>query len=262
MSVVDRVALITGGARGIGKAVGEELLRRGAKGVAIVDIDVDEGEATRDEFNSKYGSERAYFSKCDVASEEDLKATFQKTKAHFGRLDIVCNNALTYDDVNVSKFIEISLSAAIRGTYLAVEHIGKANGGNGGIVINTGSMAGLWPVPLIPCYCAAKAGVIHFTRSVADEPLLKQNGVRVNVLCLDNVDSGPHRYDAMKAGYRYGNLLVNITKERKAFELSEVADAFLRVIEDETLNGAVCTMIIDKGFEVMKFPPLPTDEPS
>ncbi|XP_077983306.1 15-hydroxyprostaglandin dehydrogenase [NAD(+)]-like [Glandiceps talaboti] len=257
MSLTERVALVTGAAKGIGRAVSEEMLRQGAKGVALLDVDTEEGEKTKEEFASNFSNEKVLFIKCDVSLESDLKAAFQKTKTHFGRLDIVCNNALMYDDANVSKFIEVSLSAVIRGTYLAVEHFGKDKGGDGGVVINTGSMAGMIPFPLLPCYCAAKAGVMHFTRSVADEPLVKQNGVRVNVLCLDNVDVGPHRFQQIKS-FRYGQIVQNVLKEMKALELRDVTGAFMKVIKDETLNGAVCTMTLAKGFEVMKFPEILT----
>nr|XP_002730800.1 PREDICTED: 15-hydroxyprostaglandin dehydrogenase [NAD(+)]-like isoform X1 [Saccoglossus kowalevskii] len=160
---------------------------------------------------------------------------------------------MTYNDNDVSTFIEVLLSAAIRGTYLGVDFMGKTNGGNGGLVINTGSMAGLWPVPIIPCYCAAKAGLIHFTRSAAEEPMLQQNGIRINVICLDNVDVGPHRFDAMKR-FKYGQILENVTKERKSLSLSEAVSGFIRVIEDESLNGSVVSLLVDKGYEVMEFP--------
>ncbi|XP_070562357.1 15-hydroxyprostaglandin dehydrogenase [NAD(+)]-like [Ptychodera flava] len=93
MDISGKVALVTGGANGIGKAIVEMLLRKEAKGVGIVDIDPINGQEVAASLQKTFGDERVVFVKCDVTSNEQLKSAFEDIKKKFGRLDIVCNNA-------------------------------------------------------------------------------------------------------------------------------------------------------------------------
>ncbi|XP_006823253.1 15-hydroxyprostaglandin dehydrogenase [NAD(+)]-like [Saccoglossus kowalevskii] len=80
-------------------------------------------------------------------------------------------------------------TAIIEGTYLAVKYMGTQNGGKGGVVVNAGSISGLRPHNLAAVYVASKHGVIGFTRSVALEPDMVRNGVRVVAKCPNTVDT-------------------------------------------------------------------------
>ncbi|XP_070537066.1 15-hydroxyprostaglandin dehydrogenase [NAD(+)]-like [Ptychodera flava] len=168
MEFSGKVALVTGGAEGIGKGIVETLMAHGILGVAVLDINEEKGMETCKHFTSKYSDSKVEFFRCDVSEEESLKDTFFRAYQHFGRLDIVCNNAGIVDEYNWDRMLKTNLHAVIRGTYLAVELMGTKYGGNGGVVVNVSSIAGLLnQFSLCPVYCAAKYGVVGFTRSAA-----------------------------------------------------------------------------------------------
>ncbi|KAJ8027793.1 15-hydroxyprostaglandin dehydrogenase [NAD(+)] [Holothuria leucospilota] len=93
MKVTDKVAIVTGGASGIGKGLCSRLLENGAKFVAILDFDPEKGQNTATEFSSKYGTERVKFYHCDVTDESKMKSTFREVYDVYGALDIFANNA-------------------------------------------------------------------------------------------------------------------------------------------------------------------------
>lgn len=113
----------------------------------------------------------AYFVQCDVTKYDRQVALFQAAQRHFGRVDIIINNAgiaesvpLWKDDKGLwKKVIDIDLSAVVEGTRLGIEALQKQ--GTGGVIINTASLAGLYPQAMTPAYSAAKFGVVGLTRS-------------------------------------------------------------------------------------------------
>ncbi|XP_006821834.2 15-hydroxyprostaglandin dehydrogenase [NAD(+)]-like [Saccoglossus kowalevskii] len=144
MNIEGKVALITGAGhvKGIGYAIVRQLLGKRVKGVGILDINDENGREVLDILQNEFGEHRVIYVNCDVTSKTDLEGAFEKVKTHFGRLDIVCNNAGIQNEVNWELTLNINLMGTIRGTYLALEHMGVNYGGRGGIVINTASIAG------------------------------------------------------------------------------------------------------------------------
>ncbi|PWA29841.1 hypothetical protein CCH79_00019535, partial [Gambusia affinis] len=114
---------------------------------------------------------------------------FQRTVDQFGRLDIVINNAGINNEKNWEKTIQVNLTSVIKGTYLALEHMSKEYGKQGGTIINVSSMAAFLHSPHQPVYTATKHGVIGFTRAMADAAAQDDYGVRINVLCPAFVDT-------------------------------------------------------------------------
>lgn len=116
----------------------------------------------------------AYFVKCDVTNYDHQVEMFKAAEKYFGGVDIIVNNAgiaekrpLWEDEAGVwKKVIDIDLSAVIEGTRLGVAALKKQ--GHGGVIINTASLAGLYPQIKTPVYSAAKFGVIGLTRSFKD----------------------------------------------------------------------------------------------
>ncbi|XP_028838423.1 15-hydroxyprostaglandin dehydrogenase [NAD(+)]-like isoform X2 [Denticeps clupeoides] len=182
MALDGKVAVVTGAARGLGKAITEILLKNGAK-VAFLDVSEKEGKAAKATFDAEFGAGRTLFLACDVSSEQSLKDVFQKTVQRFGRLDILCNNAATVDEVNWETTIEVNLKGVVRGTYMALEHMKKQNGGRGGVIINVASILGLTELSSIPIYTASKHGVVGFSRAMAEASAAAGYGVRICILC-------------------------------------------------------------------------------
>ncbi|XP_069687847.1 15-hydroxyprostaglandin dehydrogenase [NAD(+)]-like [Periplaneta americana] len=178
-----KVALVTGGAIGIGFSTCKELLKNGVKVVVVCDVDSQKGEAAVKEMRSQYGEGRVVFMKTDVSDAKSLEEAFKKTITTHNGLDIVVNNAGIINEKEWEKSIAVNLNGVIRGTLLALEHMGKDKGGKGGIVVNMSSVCGIHPIPCTPMYNATKHGVLAFTRTIGGEYHYDITGVRVTALC-------------------------------------------------------------------------------
>jgi NAD(P)-dependent dehydrogenase (short-subunit alcohol dehydrogenase family) len=176
-----KVAIITGGASGIGEATVRLFTEEGAR-VLIADIQDEKGQLLEDEFE-----ESAEYFHADVSREVDVKAAVDSALDRFGRLDCMFNNAGIagptgpIERVTVDCFDE-AVGVLLRGVFLGIKHAAPVMKRQGsGSIINTSSVAGIRTGYGNHVYSAAKAAVIQLTRSVAME--LGESGVRVNCIC-------------------------------------------------------------------------------
>ncbi|XP_046752279.1 15-hydroxyprostaglandin dehydrogenase [NAD(+)]-like [Diprion similis] len=183
MDVGGKIALVTGAASGIGFAYATELLRNGAKHVAILDLASSNGEESAKKLNAEFGNGKAIFIVCDVTKAQELEAAFAKTVKEFGSLDIVINNAGIMDDARWELEIGINFTAVVRGTMLGFQYMGKDKGHKGGVIVNISSVAGLVTGPSFPVYIATKHAVIGLTRSFGLPYHFEKTGVRVISMC-------------------------------------------------------------------------------
>lgn len=178
--VEGKVAIVTGGAVGIGRATAELLAREGAK-VAVTDVNVEEGEKTTARIHDD-GHEAAFFEH-DVASEEQWQRIVTQVQDTFGMPDVLVNNAGIYlikpmEETTVAEWRRL-MNINVTGVFLGMKHCTprmKENGG--GSVINLSSVAGLIGAANHTCYGASKGAVRIMTKDAAIE--LAQTGVRVN----------------------------------------------------------------------------------
>ena len=170
MDPKSRVAVITGGAAGIGLAAAKLLAASGAR-LVIADIDSAAGAAAVREIEASGGE--ACFVHTDVTRRGNLEKMLDFAVQRFSRVDIVDNNAgiseigrgfLAPGSRFWEKTLVMDLETVIRGTQLAVQQLRRQGGGD--VIINTASMGGLIPMAMSPVCAASKAGVIHFTRSL------------------------------------------------------------------------------------------------
>ncbi|XP_061104225.1 15-hydroxyprostaglandin dehydrogenase [NAD(+)]-like [Conger conger] len=256
MALSDKVALVTGAGQGLGKGFSDILLKNGAK-VALLDINETVGKSAKADFDKEYGEDRTIFLKCDVTSDEQLKDAFQKTIERFGRIDIMSNNAGIVDETNWEKTVAVNLNAVIRGTYLALQHMKKDTGGEGGVIVNTASIAGLGPVLLLPVYAATKHAVVGFSRSVADASMMSGYGVRINTLCPTFVKTPLLEFmsNAGTAGqfFHLFHLVQDIQARIGIIEVPAVAEGFLQLVIDEDKNGAVM-VVKEEGCSYVDLP--------
>uniref|UniRef100_A0A3B4XW10 Zgc:56585 n=1 Tax=Seriola lalandi dorsalis TaxID=1841481 RepID=A0A3B4XW10_SERLL len=129
------VAVVTGAALGIGKAITEILLQNGAK-VVVLDVNETPGKSLKEDLDKQYGQERTLFLNCDVESQEQIKAALQKTVETFGGIDIL-------NESEWKKTVSVNLTGVMKVAYLALEHMNKLTGGRGGVIVNTASIAGM-----------------------------------------------------------------------------------------------------------------------
>ncbi|XP_059207044.1 15-hydroxyprostaglandin dehydrogenase [NAD(+)]-like [Centropristis striata] len=237
MALNGKTAVVTGAAMGIGKAITEILLQNGAK-VALLDWNETAGKSLKEALDKQYGQENTLFFKCNVESEEQIKAAFQKTVETFGGIDILCNNAGIMNETEWEKTISINLVAVVRVTYLALEHMNKLAGGRGGVMVNTASIAGLLPVRCCPVYSAAKHGVIGFTRAFAATSTGAGYGIRINAVCPSYVRTDLYSNIYSSLGpFCHLALSVEQCEETGVINPSEVAECVLQLVTDETKNG-------------------------
>jgi 15-hydroxyprostaglandin dehydrogenase (NAD) len=242
MEIEGKVAVVSGGASGIGRAAVLALAELGAK-VVVADVDEDGGRQTVEMAGAKGGS--AAFRLCDVTKTEDLGSAFDSAVEHFGRFDIAFNNAgisgedLFADDPgHWSRIIDIDLTAVIDATRLAVRKLRLA--GNAGVIINTASLIGLWPMASAPVYAAAKAGVVNFSRSLAY--LAEESNIRVNAICPEIVDTPM----ALGLGEE---ALEELRTAGGMLRPEDIAAGVVELIEDDSRFGAVMQVTLLGGRE-------------
>jgi NAD(P)-dependent dehydrogenase (short-subunit alcohol dehydrogenase family) len=208
----DRVAVITGGASGMGRATALRFLDEGAS-VVVADLNAGTGKETVELAEKRKAASRIRFIKTDVSREADVAAMIELAMTEFGRLDVVFNNAGIGGAIGSlleteAEDWDFTFDVLVRGVFLGIKHGARAMKatGLGGSIINTASVAGLSGGAGPAAYSAAKAAVINLTRSAALE--LAEHRIRVNTICpggiltpllhRGNVDQVRRRLDGLQ----------------------------------------------------------------
>lgn len=252
MKIAGKVALVTGGASGIGKAVSLTLLEKGAKLVTILDVDAKGGETVTSEFSCKFGADRVKFIECDLCQEDQLKNSFQEAYDVYGALDIVVNNAGILSRDN-RKTVELNLMAVINGTFIAEKLMTREKRSEKGVIVNTASMGGLQPSTVSNAsYVASKHGVVGFTRALSNSTDAFSKDLRVAAICPAGVDTNllttctlkNEDFDKRVEIFRKGNNIVT---------MDMVMDAYIMVIEDDSLHCAIVKVTNTTGVKLVEF---------
>ncbi|WP_192036076.1 L-iditol 2-dehydrogenase [Halomonas sp. YLGW01] len=189
MKLHDKVAVVTGGARGIGLAIAERYLAEGAR-VVVADIDttaIDQAVARLD------GGERVLGLRLDVCDRASIDALVDEVTLRFGGIDILVNNAAVFDMAPVLEVTEESIdrqfAVNVKGAFFTLQAVARAMvaRGRGGKIINMASQAGRRGEPLVSVYCASKAAMISLTQSCGLS--LIEHGIHVNGIAPGVVDT-------------------------------------------------------------------------
>jgi NAD(P)-dependent dehydrogenase (short-subunit alcohol dehydrogenase family) len=244
-----KVAIITGGASGIGRATAHLLASEGAL-VAIVDINPEQGEAVRKEILANGGN--AIFTICDVTRSKDCQDVVKVVCDQFGRLDILFNNAGIIRRANVITTTEEDwdrvMDVNVKSIFLMSKYvipIMAAQGG--GAIVNTGSGWGLKGGRNALSYCASKGAVVNMTRAMAIDH--GAQNIRVNCICPGDTDTPMLRNEAHQMGQTEAKFLVEAAERplQRYAQPVEIAQAVLYLVSDAAsyITGAV--LAVDGG---------------
>jgi hypothetical protein len=181
MKLKDRVAIVTGGAKGIGWGIVKVLIQEGAK-VVVIDWDAETGKRTADEMRLAGGE--AIFVKCDVSNEEEVKAMVQAALDEYGQIDILVNNAgigvykplLDTSSEDWDRCLNVNLKGQFLCSKYIIPHMQKIGKG---AIVNISSVHSFQTVNGVAPYCASKGGITSLTRNMAIDygPTIRVNSI-------------------------------------------------------------------------------------
>jgi NAD(P)-dependent dehydrogenase (short-subunit alcohol dehydrogenase family) len=180
-----RTAIVTGGAKGIGRHYSRALAAEGAR---VMIADIADGMQLAQEIAAEYGANSVASAITDVSDEHAVKALVAATMERFGRIDVLVNNAALFAPLQETKCTEIDaglwdkvMAVNLRGPFLMVKHVAPHMTAQGyGKIINIGSGTAYRGVPWMLHYVTTKGGIMAMTRALARE--LGEHGIRVNTL--------------------------------------------------------------------------------
>ncbi|XP_023945711.2 15-hydroxyprostaglandin dehydrogenase [NAD(+)]-like [Bicyclus anynana] len=191
-SLIDKVAIVTGGANGIGAQIVQGFVKERIKYVAILDIDEASGVTLKNKLNTEYGSDVAGFFKCNITVDEELFITYDEIFKKFGVIDIVVNNAgVASEKMDTYKNeIAINFTASVSSTLKALELMRVDRGGAGGTIINVSSIAALTLMsPSLFVYGATKSAILHLSVCMGKEDYYRHTKVRVLAICFGGTET-------------------------------------------------------------------------
>jgi len=252
-----RVAIVTGGASGIGRAT---VLRLGAEGarVVVVDINDEAGAAV-----VAAAGDRTVYEHCDVGEPAEVAALVERTVTRFGRLDILHNNAVQTGGGYLVELepevwqasLRVTLNGVFYGMRYAIPQMLRQE--TGGVIINTASVDGLFADNQAGPYTAAKAGVVNLTRTAALE--YGRHRIRVNSVCPGAVRTPLLQQVADVRGPGFLERLADTHALGRLIEPEEIASvvAFLASDDASAITGAA--IVVDAGLTIKTgahlFPP-------
>jgi NAD(P)-dependent dehydrogenase (short-subunit alcohol dehydrogenase family) len=233
-----KVAIVTGGGMGIGRAICVAFAEKGVN-VVVADINQEAAEETV-KLVTDAGS-KAVFVKCDVTNVDDIEASVAAAESHFGQLDYACNNAGIHpetppnplrdlDDQIWDLAMEVNLKSVFR---CMKKQLAAMEKHGSGAIVNVASLAGLLAEPQSPAYTASKHGVIGLTKAAALE--YGPSGIRINAVCPSPVDTPMLE----KAPQEFRNMLISMLPAGRFATSEEVAGAVVWLCSDSAsyING-------------------------
>jgi NAD(P)-dependent dehydrogenase (short-subunit alcohol dehydrogenase family) len=239
LELADKVAVVTGGASGIGRASAELFAQEGAA-VVIADVDVEAGEALAAQLGAA-----AAFLRTDVSKADEVQALVDFAVSRFGGLHVMFNNAGISDKTFTSflddellhfeRVMAVNLLGVMLGSQRAGRHMARHGGGS---IINTASTAAIKAGRGVMSYRASKAAVVQFSRSLAID--LAEHNIRVNCIAPGQIPTGMTKYDMTQV------IRMNQPLPRQGMPI-DVAYAALYLASDRSAQVTGMLLPVDGG---------------
>lgn len=251
MDLVNDSAIITGGARGIGRGVAEKLMDLGAS-VVLADIDEETANETAKELTATYDGE-AVAVQCDVTDSESVTRTVDRTADRFGDVGILVNNAgaaelaRTWEmpESEWRQTVDVCLTGPFLCTKAVINHM--LNEGHDGAIVNVSSLNYLAATDGLPHYSAAKAGLSQFTEVVASEA--GRHGIRINAVAPGSTRTPMTEGNGLLEG-KMGEEFVDRTPLGRIGEPEDVAKVVAFLVSDYAQWVTGETISVDGGQHV------------
>lgn len=241
-----KVAIITGGASGIGEGTSKLFVEEGAR-VVIADIQDEMGEALAAALG-----EDSFYQRTDVSREEDVRGAVDAAVRRFGRLDCMFNNAGRggavgpIDEITVEEYDDI-MAVLLRGVFLGIKHAAPVMKAQGtGSIVSTASVAGLRAGAGPHIYSVAKAGVVHLTKTAALE--LAESGVRVNCICPGAIATPLVSGGGLRPMEEVRERFTAFQPIRRSGEPRDIANAALWLASEESSFVTGQALVVDGGY--------------
>ena len=248
-SLFSKVAIITGGASGIGKASALLLSKAGAC-VVVADVDDQGGQAVADIIVKNGG--KAIYMHCDVTSASDCQLAVASAIGEFGSVDILFNNAgiirrttvLNTTEVEWDHVMAVNVKSIFLLSKFAIPHMEKSGGG---VIINTSSGWGVVGGKNAVSYCASKGAVVNMTRAMALDH--GSQNIRVNCICPGDTDTPMLRNEARQLGQTDEEFLADAADRplKRIGTPDDIANTVLYLASDASSFITGTTIIVDGG---------------
>ena len=252
MTLDDRVAIVTGGAWGIGRATTRRLAADGAR-VLIADVDTDAGGENVEAIREAGGV--AEMLPVDVSQPRDIEAMVRRAVALWGRLDILVNNAFEASSAGQGGAVEVTeegwdrdMAVMLKSVFLATKHaVPEMRTTGGGSIVNLSSVHGLLTAPGFLTYETGKSAIVGMTRQMATE--FGPSGIRVNCVCPGHILTERIRpkWEGNPSGLRF---IEDQYPLRKAGRPSDIADAIAFLCSDQAGFITGHALVVDGGLSV------------
>lgn len=247
-----KVAIVTGGAAGIGGAASRLLAEQGAS-VLIADINMSEAEANADAIRGAGGTTETLLT--NVGKHADIAAMVQTAIDHWGRLDILVNNAFSPTDESDGDALTVTedawdagMATLVKAHFLAAKHaVPRMRESGGGSIVNISSVHGLLMAPRKLIYEAGKSAVIGVTKQMAID--FGPDGIRVNAICPGHIvtERQRERWDENPSGLRYFEDQYPVRRTGAPLDIAN-AVSFLCSEEASFITGHA--LVVDGGLTI------------
>ena len=251
----NKVAIVTGAARGIGLSISKKFCEEGA---SVLLTDIDDVEGVKQLHQLKELGFDVDFLKHNVTNPDDWDTVISYTEKKWGQIDILVNNAgiaiigdietISYEDWK--KTLNINLDGVFLGTKSAISKMKASK--NSGSIINIASIEGLIGEQLVPAYNASKGGVRIFTKSAANHCSRKGYNIRINNICPGFVETQMVSGEIGKLTQEEATMFVNRLMQRipmtRFAKSEEIANAVLFLASDESSYMTGSDLVIDGGY--------------